>query len=63
MYKRQGLDNSMRNDVKNLILDLKNKNTIIIVTHEPALFEGIPSRMLTLEKGEIKNLIKENHDG
>ena len=44
----------MRNDVKNLILDLKNKNTIIIVTHEPALFEGIPSRMLILEKGEIK---------
>ena len=44
----------MRNDVKNLILDLKNKNTIIIVTHEPALFNEIPSRMLTLEKGKIK---------
>ena len=53
----------MRNDVKNLILDLKNKNTIIIVTHEPDLFEGIPSRMLTLEKGKIKNLMKESHDG
>ena len=52
-----GLDWSMRNDVKNLILDLKNKNTIIIVTHEPALFEGIPSRMLILEKGKIKNII------
>jgi len=50
-----GLDWEMRNDVKNLILDLKNKNTIIIVTHEPALFEGIPSRMLILEKGKIKN--------
>ena len=50
-----GLDWSMRNDVKNLILDLKNKNTIIIVTHEPSLFEGIPSRMLMLEKGRIKN--------
>ena len=58
-----GLDWEMRNDVKNLILDLKNKNTIIIVTHEPALFEGIPSRMLTLEKGKIKNLMKENHEG
>ena len=46
----------MRNDVKNLILDLKNKNTIIIVTHEPELFEGIPSRMLILEKGKIKSL-------
>ena len=56
-------DYSMRNDVKNLILDLKNKNTIIIVTHEPTLFEGIPSRMLTLEKGKIKNLMKENHEG
>ena len=53
----------MRNDVKNLILDLKNKNTIIIVTHEPSLFDGIPSRILTLDKGEIKNLIRENHEG
>jgi len=43
---------------ENLILDLKNKNTIIIVTHEPSLFEGIPSRMLILEKGKIKNLMK-----
>ena len=30
-----GLDWSMKNDVKNLVLNLKNKNTIIIVTHEP----------------------------
>jgi len=51
-----GLDWSMRNDVKNLILDLKNKNTIIIVTHEPSLFQGIPSRMLVLDQGKIKNL-------
>jgi len=43
---------------ENLILDLKNKNTIIIVTHEPALFDGIPSRILFLEKGKIKNFIK-----
>jgi len=56
-----GLDWTMRNDVKNLILDLKNKNTIIIVTHEPSLFDGIPSRMLILEKGKIKNFMKENH--
>jgi len=47
--------------IKNL--DLKNKNTIIIVTHEPALFEGIPSRILFLEKGKIKNFMKENHEG
>ena len=50
-----GLDWSMKNDVKNLILGLKNKNTIIIVTHEPSLFEGIPSRMIILEEGKIKN--------
>ena len=50
-----GLDWSMKNDVKNLILGLKNKNTIIIVTHEPDLFVGIPSRILLLEKGKIKN--------
>ena len=51
----------MKNDVKNLILDLKNKNTIIIVTHEPILFKGIPSKMVILEKGKIKNF--KNHAG
>ncbi len=56
-----GLDWSMKNDVKNLVLNLKSKNTIIIVTHEPSLFEGIPSKILTLEKGKIKKLFKENH--
>ena len=58
-----GLDYSMRNDVKNLIPELKNRNTIIIVTHEPSLFEGIPTRMLTLKKGKIKNFMKANHAG
>ena len=58
-----GLDWSMKNDVKNLVLNLKNKNTIIIVTHEPSLFEGIPSKILTLERGKIKHLIKENYGG
>ena len=53
-----GLDWSMKNDVKNLVLNLKNKNTIIIITHEPSLFEGIPSKILTLERGKIKNLMK-----
>jgi len=52
-----------RTEFGNLIIDLKNKNTIIIVTHEPALFEGIPSRILFLEKGKIKNFMKENHAG
>ena len=58
-----GLDWSMKNDVKNLVLNLKNKNTIIIVTHEPSLFEGIPSKIINLERGKIKKLIKENHEG
>jgi len=53
----------MRNDVKNLILDLKNKNTIIIVTHEPDLFKGIPTRMFILENGKLKEFIKGNHYG
>ena len=57
-----GLDWSMRNDVKNLILDLRNKNTIIIVTHEPSLFKEISSKMLILEKGKIKKFMKENHE-
>ena len=58
-----GLDWSMRNDVKNLILELKNKNTIIIVTHEPSLFEEISSKMLILEKGKIKKFRKEGNEG
>ena len=56
-----GLDWSMKNDVKNLVLNLKNKNTIIIVTHEPSLFEQLPSKMLFLDKGKIRTLTKENH--
>ena len=58
-----GLDWSMKNDVKNLVLNLKNKNTIIIVTHEPSLFEGIPSRILNIERGKIKKLLNESHGG
>ena len=57
-----GLDWSMKNDVKNLIKNLKHKNTIIIVTHEPSLFEDIPSKIFTLEKGKIKKLLKEKHE-
>ena len=49
-----GLDWSMKNDVKNLVLNLKNKNTIIIVTHEPSLFDEITSRILYLERGKIQ---------
>ena len=58
-----GLDWSMKNDVKNLVLNLKNKNTIIIVTHEPSLFVGIASKILVLEQGKIKELTEENYGG
>ena len=58
-----GLDRSMKNDIKNLILNLKDRNTIIIVTHEPALFDGIPCKMFFLERGKIKKFRKENHEG
>ena len=48
-----GLDWSMKNEVKNLIFGLKDKNTIIIVTHEPKLFETIPTKTFLLEKGKL----------
>ena len=57
-----GLDWSMRKDVKNLILNLKDKNTIIIVTHEPALFRGIPSRTVILEKGKVRGVMGESNE-
>jgi len=52
-----GLDWSMKNEVKNLIYGLKDKNTIIIVTHEPNLFENIPTKKFILEKGKL-NLLR-----
>ena len=58
-----GLDWSMKNDVKNLVLNLKNKNTIIIVTHEPSLFDGIPSKIFNIERGKIKKLLNKNYGG
>ena len=48
-----GLDWSMKNEVKNLIYGLKDKNTVIIVTHEPKLFETIPTKTFILEKGKL----------
>ena len=53
----------MKNEIKNLVLNLKNKNTIIIVTHEPSLFDGIPSKILSIESGKIKKLLNKNHGG
>ena len=51
-----GLDWSMKNEVKNLINDLKEKNTIIVVTHEPKLYETIPTKTFILEKGKLNLL-------
>ena len=48
-----GLDWSMKNEVKNLLYGLKDKNTIIIVTHEPKLFGNIPTKTFILEKGKL----------
>ena len=55
-----GLDWSMKNDVKDLIKELRNKNTIILVTHEAKLFNKIPSKIFLLEKSKLK-FIGENN--
>ncbi len=51
-----GLDWSMKNDVKDLILRLSAENSIIIVTHEPELFQELTSRDFLLTKGRLKAL-------
>ena len=48
-----GLDWSMKNDVIKLVNDLRNNNTIIIVTHEPNLFKEYSSKIIYIEKGKI----------
>ncbi len=51
-----GLDWSMKNDVRKLIHNLRSENTILIVTHEPNLFQDLPSKILTLNRGKIEFL-------
>ena len=51
-----GLDWSMKNDVKDLILRLSADNSIIIVTHEPELFQELTSRDFLLTAGRLKAL-------
>ncbi len=51
-----GLDWSMKNDVKNLLCTLSSENTIIIVTHEPELFQGINSKKFLLNQGKLNSL-------
>ena len=51
-----GLDWSMKNDVKDLILRLSSENSIIVVTHEPELFQELTSRKFLLTAGRLKTL-------
>jgi len=48
-----GLDWSMKNDVKVLIKGLKKTTTIIVVSHEPKIFEDLTSNIFSLEKGRL----------
>jgi len=51
-----GLDWSMKNDVKDLILKLSSENSIVVVTHEPELFQELTSRKFLLTAGRLKIL-------
>ena len=51
-----GLDWSMKNDVQNLVNSLRTKNTVIVVTHEPKVFEKLSSKVFVLKKGKIQLL-------
>ncbi len=51
-----GLDWSIKNDVKDLINKLSFENTIIIVTHEPELFDDLPSKKFLLKEGKLSSL-------
>ena len=51
-----GLDWSMKNDVKDLILRLSAENSIIIVTHEPELFQELTSKKFLLNAGRLEIL-------
>ena len=51
-----GLDWSMKNDVKDLILRLSSENSIIVVTHEPELFQDLTSKKFLLTEGKLEIL-------
>ena len=51
-----GLDWSMKNDVRDLILRLSSEKSIIVVTHEPELFKDLTSRKFLLTAGRLKTL-------
>jgi len=48
-----GLDWSMKNDVKDLLMRLSSENSIIVVTHEPELFQELTSRKFLLNAGKL----------
>ena len=51
-----GLDWSMKNDVKDLINNISSENTIIVVTHEPELFEDVTSKKFVLCEGKLNQM-------
>jgi len=51
-----GLDWSMKNDVKDLIFRLSSQNSVIVVTHEPELFQELTSRKFLLTAGRLETL-------
>jgi len=51
-----GLDWSMKNDVKDLIERISSENSIVVVTHEPEIFQGLKSRKFLLTEGRLKVL-------
>ena len=48
-----GLDWSVRNGVIELLSGLKNKQTILVVTHEPELFKNLNTDCYELSKGQL----------
>ena len=46
----------MKNDVKELILGLSSENSIIVVTHEPELFQDLTSKKFLLTEGKLEIL-------
>tara|TARA_B100001029_G_C14998095_1_gene416287 strand:- start:385 stop:1056 length:672 start_codon:yes stop_codon:yes gene_type:complete len=51
-----GLDWSVRNEIIELLLKLKEKQTILIVTHEPDLFESLYTDCYELTEGQLISL-------
>jgi len=48
-----GLDWSVRNGIIELLAKLKDKQTILIVTHEPELFKNLNTDNYKLHNGQL----------